>query len=75
MITDMDGAVYFTRGYLGSGMRRLVEDWSDLMGTTEGRAKALERVALAATVLEMGEPTLIEWVNAVIEVPGGDCGE
>jgi hypothetical protein len=67
-----DDARSFARGYLGSTLRRVVEDWSDLMRTKDGRTKALSEVALAATVLEMDGPTLVEWVNATSSSFGGE---
>jgi hypothetical protein len=75
IVNDAYEARCFARGFLRSALRRVVEDWPELMRSTEGRAKALQEVALAVSVLQMDDPTLVEWANAVCDSVRSDRDE
>ncbi|GAA3436637.1 hypothetical protein [Kutzneria kofuensis] len=75
IVNDANEATHFARGYLRSALGRVVDGWPELMRSKQGRATALQEVALAVSVLEMDDPTLIEWANAVCDSMRGDRGE
>ena len=67
IINNADEALHFARGFLRSALRRVVENWPELMSTDDGRAKVLNEVTLAVSLLEMDGPALVLWASVINE--------
>ncbi|MEV6604899.1 hypothetical protein [Kutzneria sp. NPDC051319] len=74
-IDNPDEALHFARGFLRSALRRVVENWPELMSTSDGRDTVLNEVTVAVSLLEMDGPSLVLWANVVGDMTGGDGRE
>src|SRR5206468_7918165 len=67
---DLTGALCFEHGYVGSGVKRLLSEWTTLMKTKAGREAAFDRLEQCAELLKLNLDELSVWYANYLDESG-----